>query len=68
MTWAMNVNPLGNLALSALVAAAAATGINSDGLLYLGITFAAAVLITVMSRILGKGMVTKEGTVKTVFH
>jgi lactate permease len=50
------------------VEAAAATGINSDGLLYLGITFAAAVLITVMSRLLGKGLVTKEGTVKTVFH
>ena len=48
------------------VAAAAAT--SSDGLLYLGITFAAAVLITLSSRFLGKGMVTKEGTIKTVFH
>ena len=48
------------------VAAAAAT--SSDGLLYLGITFAAAILITLMSRILGKGMVTTEGTIKTVFH
>jgi len=53
---------------AAKAVAAAATGIDSDGLLYLGITFAAAVLITVMSRILGKGMVTKEGVVKTVFH
>ncbi len=50
------------------VAAAAAKGIDSDGLLYLGITFAAAALITLSSRILGKGMVTKEGTIKTVFH
>ncbi len=49
-------------------AQAAATGINSEGLLYLGITFAAAVLITVLSRLLGKGLVTSEGTVKTVFH
>ena len=48
------------------VAAAAAT--SSDGLLYLGITFAAAILITLMSRILGKGMVTTEGTIKTVSH
>ncbi len=48
------------------VAAAAAT--SSDGLLYLGITFAAAVLITVMSRILGKGLETEEGTIKTIFH
>ena len=47
---------------------AAATGINAEGLLYLGITFVAAVLITVMSRILGKGLVTKEGTDKSVFH
>ncbi|MEI6315488.1 MAG: lactate permease LctP family transporter [Syntrophus sp. (in: bacteria)] len=50
------------------VVAAAAKGIDSDGLLYLGITFAAAALITLSSRILGKGMVTKEGTIKTVFH
>jgi len=50
------------------VVAAAAKGIDSDGLLYLGITFAAAAIITLSSRILGKGMVTKEGTIKTVFH
>jgi len=50
------------------VQAAPATGIDSSGLLYLGITFATAVLITLMSRILGKGLETKEGTIKTVFH
>jgi len=44
------------------------TGIDSQGLLYVGIAFAAALLITVMSRILGKGLVTKEGADKAVFH
>ena len=49
-------------------AAAVVTGLNTEGLIFFGITIAAAVLITVMSRVLGKGMVTKEGVVKTVFH
>ncbi len=53
---------------AAKAAEAATTGINSEGLLYLGITFAAAVLITILSRLLGKGLITSEGTVKTVFH
>src|SRR5271169_5954940 len=48
--------------------AAPMTGIDSQGLLYVGIAFAAALLITVMSRILGKGLVTKEGGDKAVFH
>ncbi len=47
---------------------AAASGIDSEGLLYLGITFTLAVCITIMSRITGKGLVTAEGTVRTVFH
>ncbi|HYA40945.1 MAG TPA: lactate permease LctP family transporter [Syntrophobacteraceae bacterium] len=51
----------------AQAAAAAATGI-SEGLLYLGITFAAAVVITILSRAFGKGLVKREGAVKTVFH
>ncbi len=42
--------------------AVAAAGI-SDGLLYLGITFAAAVLITILSRTLGKDLVTQESVV-----
>ena len=67
-TWIIPTVEKAAPAAAKAVAAAAATGIDTDGLLYLGITFAAAVLITVMSRILGKGMVTKEGTVKTVFH
>ena len=50
------------------VEAATMTGIDSQGLLYAGIAFAAAFLITVMSRILGKGLVTKEGADKAVFH
>ncbi|HPS59509.1 MAG TPA: L-lactate permease, partial [Spirochaetota bacterium] len=50
------------------VAAAASTGINQDGLMYLGITFAVAVLITVSSRIFGKGLVTEGGEIKTSFH
>lgn len=53
---------------AAAKAVAAAAGIDSQGLLYLGITFAAAVIVTVLSRILGKDMVTQEGTVRTVFH
>ncbi len=56
------------VAPAAKAAAAAAAGIDSDGILYLAITFAAALLITAMSRVLGKGMVTEEGTVRTVFH
>jgi lactate permease len=48
--------------------AAPMTGIDSQGLLYVVIAFAAAFLITVMSRILGKGLVTKEGADKAVFH
>ena len=52
-------------AAKAVVAAAA---IASEGLLYLGVTFAAAILIAVMSRILGKGLETQEGTIKTIFH
>jgi hypothetical protein len=48
--------------------AAPMTGIDSQGLLYVGIAFAAALLITVMSRMLGKGLVTKEGADKAVFH
>ena len=48
--------------------AASMTGIDSQGLLYVGIAFAAAFLITVISRILGKGLVTKEGADKAVFH
>ena len=67
-TWIIPTVEKAAPAAAKAVEAAAATGIDSDGLLYLGITFAAAVLITVMSRILGKGMVTKEGTIKTVFH
>jgi len=67
-TWIIPTVEKAAPAAAKAVAAAAATGINSEGLLYLGITFAAAALITVMSRILGTGMVTKEGTVKTVFH
>ena len=50
------------------VEAAPMTGIDSQGLLYVGIAFAAAFLITVMSRILGRGLVTKEGADKAVFH
>ena len=50
------------------VEAAPMTGIDSQGLLYVGIAFAAAFLITVMSRILGKGLVTKEGADKAGFH
>jgi lactate permease len=50
------------------VEAAPMTGIDSEGLLYVGIAFAAAFLITVMSRILGRGLVTKEGADKAVFH
>jgi len=53
---------------AAPAAAKAVAAAGSDGLLYLGVTFAAAVLITVMSRILGKNLVTQEGTIKTVFH
>ena len=48
--------------------AAPMTGIDSQGLLYVGIAFAAAFLITVMSRILGKCLATKEGADKAVFH
>jgi lactate permease len=48
--------------------AAPMTGVDSQGLLYAGIAFAAALLITVMSRILGKGLVTKEGADKATFH
>lgn len=44
------------------------TGIDSQGLLYAGIAFTAALLITITSRILGKGLVTKEGADKAVFH
>ena len=66
-TWIIStVEKVTPAAADKAVAAAAATG--SGNLLYLGVTFAAAVLITLMSRILGKGMVTKEGTVKTVSH
>ena len=50
------------------VEAAPMTGIDSQGLLYVGIAFAAAFLITVMSRILGRGLVTKKGADKAVFH
>ena len=50
------------------VEAAPMTGIDSQGLLYVGIAFAAAFLITVMSRILGRGLLTKEGADKAVFH
>ena len=50
------------------LASVAANGVHSDGFLYLGITFAAAIIITLLSCVLGRGMVTKEGTVKTVFH
>ena len=48
-------------------AAAAATGI-SGGLLYLAVTFAVALLITMLSRNRGKDLATQTGTVKTVFH
>ena len=67
-TWIIPTVEKAAPAAAKAVAAGAATGINSEGLLYLGITFAAAALITVMSRSLGTGMVTKEGTVRTVFH
>ena len=50
------------------VEAAPMTGIDSQGLLYVGIAFAAAFLITVLSRILGRDLVTKEGADKAVFH
>jgi hypothetical protein len=63
--------PAGEKVVPAVVKPAEAapmTGIDSQGLLYIGIAFAAALLITVMSRILGKGLVTKEGTDKAVFH
>jgi lactate permease len=65
-TWIIPTVEKAAPAAAKAVAAAAAT--SSDGLLYLGITFATAVLITVMSRVLGKGLETKEGTIKTVFH
>jgi lactate permease len=48
--------------------AAPVTGMASDGLLYLGITLAAAVLITITSRIAGKDLVTKQSAVKAVVH
>ena len=67
-TW---IVPAGEKAVPAVakpVEAAPITGIDSQGLLYVGIAFAAAFLITVMSRILGRGLVTKEGADKTVFH
>lgn len=67
-TWMIPVVEKAAPAAAKAAAAAAAAGINTEGLVYLGITFAAAVLITVLSRILGKGLVTEEGTVKTVFH
>jgi lactate permease len=67
-TWIIPTVEKAAPAAAKAAAAAAATGIDMDGLTYLGITFAAAVLIAVMSRIAGKGMVTEEGTVKTVFH
>ncbi len=50
------------------VATAAATGVDSQGLMYLGITFALAVLITVLSRVVGKGLVIEGGVIKTSFH
>jgi lactate permease len=65
-TWIIPTAEKAAPAVAKAVAAAASAG--SDGLLYLGATFAAAVLITVMSRILGKNMETTEGTIKTVFH
>ena len=67
-TW---IVPAGEKAVPAVakpVEAAPSIGIDSQGLLYVGIAFAAAFLITVMSRILGKGLVTKEGADKAVFH
>ena len=67
-TW---IVPAGEKAVPAVakpVEAAPITGIDSQGLLYVGIAFAAAFLITVMSRILGRGLVTKEGADKAVFH
>jgi lactate permease len=67
-TWMVPVAEKVAPAAAKAAAAAAAGGINTEGLVYLGITFAAAALITVLSRVLGKGLVTKEGTVKTVFH
>ena len=51
-------------AAPAAAKAVAAAAAGSDGLLYLGVTFAAAVLITVMSRILGKNMVTQKARLK----
>ena len=48
--------------------AAAMTGIDSQGLLYIGIALAATFLITVMARIFRKGLVTKEGVDKAIFH
>jgi lactate permease len=53
---------------AAKAAQAAAAGINSEGLLYLGITLAVAVAISILSRVLGKGALTQEGVVRTVFH
>lgn len=67
-TWIIPVAEKAAPAAGKAAAAATASGINAEGLLYLGITFVAAILITVTSRVTGKGLVTHEGTVKTVFH
>lgn len=53
-------------AAAKVLAAPAAAG--SDGLLYLGVTLTAALLIAMLSRMVGKGLETKEGTVKTILH
>ena len=67
-TWMIPTVEKAAPAVAKAAAAAVATGIDRGGLAYLGITFAAALLIAVMSRVAGKGLVTEEGTVKTVFH
>lgn len=67
-TWMIPTVEKAAPAVAKAAAAAVATGIDRAGLVYLGITIAAAILITVMSRLAGKGLVTEEGTVKTVFH
>lgn len=67
-TWIIPTVEQAAPAVAKAAAAAAATGMDTQGLLYLGITFGAAILVTIMSRVLGKDMITQEGTVKTVFH
>lgn len=66
--WIVPEAPKAAAVVQQAVAASAATGINQEGLMYLGITFALAVLITVFSRVLGKGLVTEGGEIKTSFH